>query len=567
MYVHPASFLVIGALGVILFQGKLRGIWILLSTAFALFQSLRLTFDQSLAISFLYYPLELLHVDSLSFLFGLIFCLACFLISLFALHNLPQREHISSLLYAASALGVVYAGDWISLFVFWELMSVASFFLIWWGPFSHSRRAGRRYILFHALGGGFLFFGILLLLQETSSLNVIPLSNTDSWAFWLILLGVVINAAVPPFHAWLSDAYPEASATSSVFLSVFTTKTAVYVLLRVFPGTEILIPLGVAMALYGVVYAVLENDIRRLLAYHIISQVGYMVTGVGLGTSLSLNGSAAHAFCHILYKALLFMGTGAVIFATGKRKLTELGGIYKSLFWVFLLYMVGGVSISGFPLFNGFVSKSMVVEGAALANRPWVETLLMLASVGTFLHTGLKLPYFTFFGPKKLTNIHPIPKNMYAAMILTAMLCFGIGVYPNALYRLLPHSVSYHPYTFHHVLASLLLLLGTGIAFKLFIKGLGGEKTVSLDIDWIYRKPLYKIALSFSRGFQSITYQLDQATAKFVESLFLFLRNPFALFSGNGSCRIYDENRYRFPIGISVLAAISGFVFLAFLLF
>ena len=274
-----------------------------------------------------------------------------------------------------------------------------------------------------------------------------------------------------------------------MFLSAFTTKTAVYVLARGFAGWEALIPLGVIMALYGVVYAVLENDIRRLLAYHIISQVGYMVAAVGIGTEMAINGAVSHAFAHVIYKGLLFMGAGAAIHATGRRTLTALGGIADRMRTVVALYMVGAFAISAFPLFSGFVTKSLVVHAAEAEHLSWVVALLYLASVGTFLHTGLKLPYFTWFGPRRDDiRVGPTPRGMLAAMALAAALCIGIGVYPDALYRLLPFPVHYEPYTAGHVVRTLQLLGFTAVGFWLLRGKLGGEATITLDTDWFYRK-------------------------------------------------------------------------------
>ena len=309
-----------------------------------------------------------------------------------------------------------------------------------------------------------------------------------SLSFYLILTGFILNAGVPPLHAWLTDSYPEATITGSVFMCSFTTKTAVYVLVRAFPGTELLVYMGTVMALYGVVYAVLENDCRRLLAYHIVSQVGYMVAGVGIGTDLSLNGSVSHAFAHILYKSLLFMGAGAVIQMTGKRKLTELGGLYKTMPITLVLYMIGGFAISAFPLFSGFVTKSMVVSGAAHDHRPLIALLLTMASAGTFLHTGLKLPYYMFFAKDSGIRAKEPPTNMLIAMGLAAFMCIAIGVLPEHLYRLLPFPVEYHPYTGDHVTSALGILMFTGLGFFMLLKKLDPEPTVSVDTDWVYRK-------------------------------------------------------------------------------
>jgi multicomponent Na+:H+ antiporter subunit D len=428
-----------------------------------------------------------LHVDPLSSLFGLAMCGMIALGSIYALHRRSATEAVAALVYAAGSLGVIFAGDWITLFAAWEVMAIASLFVVWAGGTRSAMGAGYRYLVVHGCGGALLLAGILVLAGE-GSLRVGPLGPDVSPLAWtLILAGVALNAAVPPLHAWLTDAYPEASPTGSVFLSAFTTKTAVYLLIRVFPGTELLVYAGVVMALYGVVYAVLENDIRRLLGYHIISQVGYMVAAVGIGTPLALNGAAAHAYCHILYKALLFMGAGAVIHATGRRRLTELGGIGAALRWVVVLYGVGAVSISGFPLFNGFISKSMIISAAGEVHLGWAELLLTLASVGTFLHTGLKLPYFTFLGPTRRIPMERVPRNMYVAMALTAMGCFGLGVAPGLLYARLPYAAVYHPYTWDHVAQAAQLLLGTALAFWWLRPQLGGEATRSVDTDWIYR--------------------------------------------------------------------------------
>jgi multicomponent Na+:H+ antiporter subunit D len=441
------------------------------------------------------YRLELLRVDALSRLFALAFAVITALGILFALHVRRPTEHASALVYAGSAIGVTLAGDWITALLFWELMGAASVLVVWHGNTAETRSAGFRYLLVHAVGGSLLLAGIVIHVAGGGDPSLEAWAATWragwSWPAALILAGVAINAAIPPMHAWLTDAYPEASVTGTVFLSAFTTKTAVYLLIRAFPGSDLLLWAGVAMALYGVVYAVLENDIRRLLAYHIVSQVGYMVAGVGMGTAMALNGAAAHAFCHILYKALLLMGAGTVLAATGRRNLTDLGGLASRMPLVTLLYMIGAFSISGVPLFNGFISKSITVSAAAEGHWPVAGLLLTLASVGTFLHTGLKLPYFTFFGPDRHLRPAPLPANMIAGMTMAAALCVGLGVFPGWLYARLPFGpFEYHPYTLDHVVASLQLLLGTGVAFWLLRGKLAGEPTISLDTDWFYRRPL-----------------------------------------------------------------------------
>jgi multicomponent Na+:H+ antiporter subunit D len=351
-----------------------------------------------------------------------------------------------------------------------------------------------RYLLVHVAGGLALLAGMVLYCRAQGSWSFEAVDvHHPTTAVYLILAGFLLNAAVPPLHAWLPDAYGEATFNGSVFMCAFTTKTAVYALCRGFAGMEILVPLGVIMALYGVVYAVLENDCRRLLAYHIISQVGYMVAGVGLGTAMAINGACAHAFAHILYKGLLFMGCGAVLHMTGESKFTELGGLWRKMPWTFVFTLIGGLSISAFPLFSGFVSKSMIVAAGFEEHKYWVGFLLLLASAGTFLHTGLKVPYFIWFGKNRprtevWERAAEPPVNMIVAMAVTSALCIFIGCYTPYLYRMLPYPVDFEPYTAYHISETLQILLFTGAGFFLLLEKLRPEPTISLDLDWFYRK-------------------------------------------------------------------------------
>ncbi len=431
--------------------------------------------------------LEPLRADGLSIVFGYVFAIAAALGGVYAWHLDDRRQQAAALGYAGSSVGVVFAGDLLTLVLFWEMMALTSAYLIWAGGFPKSHGAAVRYLYVHLAGGSVLLAGVLWHLGAGGSLEF---SLFDGGvAGWLVLVGFAVNAAVVPLHAWLSDAYPEAGVAGSVFLSAFTTKTAVYTLARGFAGWEILVALGVVMALYGVVFAVLENDIRRLLAYHIISQVGYMVAAVGIGTETAINGAASHAFAHVLYKGLLFMGAGAVIYATGRRTLTSLGGISDRMRLVVTLYMVGAFAISAFPLFSGFVSKSMITYAAKQEHLDLTVALLYLASVGTFLHTGLKLPYFTWFGPKREEiQVGRVPRGMVVAMFAAAGLCIGIGVYPDALYAELPYANKYEPYTADHVVHTLQMLGFTAVGFWLLRGRLGGEATITIDTDWFYRK-------------------------------------------------------------------------------
>ena len=486
-WVHPSVFLILGALFLPLFKGKAQRIYIILLPLLALLTVMLMSPGVHGVVNFLGFELIFGRADKLSLAFAYVFSSAALIGAIYALHVKDVSQHVAAFVYAGSSLGATFAGDFLTLFVFWELMAFASVWLIWSRRVKASIEAGYRYLLVHAVGGVVLLAGIIILYVTTGSIRFDALQVRDA-AFYLILIGFMLNAAVPPLHAWLTDAYPEATVTGAVFLSAFTTKTAVYALIRAYPGTEVLIWLGTIMALYGVVFAVLANDIRRLLGYHIISQVGYMVAAVGMGTALAINGAVAHAFTHILYKGLLFMGAGAVIQMTGRSKLSELGGIYRYMPVTFVLYMIGGFSISAFPLFSGFVSKSMEVSAAADLHLTWIWLLLTLASAGTFLHTGLKLPYFTFLGEDCGARPTEPPRNMLVAMGIAAFLCVFIGVYPDWLYNMLPHEVDYHPYTATHVVWALQILLFTGLGFFMLVKHLGGSPMISLDLDWFYRK-------------------------------------------------------------------------------
>jgi multicomponent Na+:H+ antiporter subunit D len=488
-WIHPGLLLIAGAWILPFCRGRAKQAVMVLLPAAALIDCFLIQPGTYGVVRFLGQEVVFGRADRLALVFSYVFSLVSLIGMVYSLHVKDDAQHVAALTYAGAALGAVFAGDFLSLFLFWELMAVSAALLVMLRRQPAASAAGFRYVLVHIFGGLCLLAGIVLYWSQTGSLAFGDLSaHAGSAAFTLILIAFLLNAAVPPLGAWLPDAYPEATATGAVFLTAFTTKSAVYALIRGFAGTEILVWWGAAMAVYGVVYAVLENDARRLLAYHIISQVGYMVCGVGLGTELALNGATAHAFAHILYKALLFMGAGAVLQVTGLRRLSDMGGLYKTMPVTLSLYMVGAFAISAVPLFSGFVSKSMVVSAAGESHRAAIFLLLTLASSGTFLHTGLKLPYYMFFDKDRGVRAEEPPRNMLVAMALAAAACVVIGVLPAVLYTQLPFRVEYVPYTVRHVTATLGLLGFTALGFFLLLKQLDPEPTVSLDTDWFYRR-------------------------------------------------------------------------------
>ncbi|MBI5603334.1 MAG: Na(+)/H(+) antiporter subunit D [Deltaproteobacteria bacterium] len=491
-FIHPAFFYILGAFLIPVLKGRLKQIYLLVLPAVAFYTVLNMNLGVYGEINYLGFNIILGRVDRLGLVFAHVFTLMSFLGVIYGLHVKEDAQHIASFFYVGGSLGVVFAGDYLTVFIFWEMMALASTFLIWFRREPASLKAGFRYLLMHIFGGLLLLAGIFLHYKNTGSMAFVLIPKAGAgFAEYLILAGFALNAAVFPLHAWLPDAYPEATVTGAVFMCAFTTKTAVYVLARAFPGYDVLAIMGTAMTIYGVCYATIENDMRRILSYHIISQVGYMVAGVGIGTELALNGACAHAYAHILYKALLFMGAGSVLMMTGTSKLNQLGGLYKYMPLSLIFYVVGGISISGFPLFSGFVSKSMIVAGAGEAHHPVLMVLLLLASVGTFLSVGLKLPYFAWFGKDCGLKPKEPPKNMLWAMGLTSFLCLLIGIYPKVLYDLLPFreaAMEYHPYALPHLSETVQILLFTGLGFFLLLKRLTPEPKINLDFDWFYRK-------------------------------------------------------------------------------
>ena len=487
-WINPAFLFILGSFLIPLLKGRVKQTFLLLVPAAAFLDVVLMSQGTYGAVQFLGVDLIFGKVDRLSLVFAHVFTLMAFIGVLYGLHVKDDGQHVASYLYVGSSLGVTFAGDYVTLFIFWEIMAFASVFLVWYRRTQKAVDAGFRYLLVHIVGGLILFAGILLRNGEVGNFAFGTISPEGiTLATYLIMIGFCLNAAVPPIHAWLPDAYPEATVTGAVFMCAFTTKTAVYVLARAFAGFEILAILGAIMAVYGVCYAVIENDARRILAYHIVSQVGYMVCGIGIGSQMAVNGATAHAYAHIIYKGLLFMGTGAVLEMTGRSKLNELGGLYKYMPLALFFTVTGGISISGFPFTSGFISKSMTVE-ASEGYSIFIFLMLMTASIGTFLSVGLKLPYFIWFNKDSGIKPKEAPLNMKLAMGIAAFICYFLGVYPKFLFDMLPYPVHWEPYTISHFAEVMQLLLFTGLGFFLLLKKLTPEPTVNLDVDWLYRK-------------------------------------------------------------------------------
>ena len=473
------------------------------------------------------YELTFGRIDSLSYLFSLLFHIAAIIATLFALHARDPLQNVASLSYIGGAVGAVFAGDFITLFIFWEIMALASTFLIWARRSNRSNSAGQRYLLVQVTSGLLLLAGAAAHYIDTGSLTFSELS-TETAGGLLIFASFGIKCAFPFLHGWLVDAYPEATPSGTVFLSAFTTKLAVYALARSFVGTEALIYIGTAMAMFPIFFAVIENDLRRVLSYSMINQIGFMVCGIGLGTELALNGAVSHAFNDVLFKGLLFMSMGAVLHMTGRINGTDLGGLYKTMPITTTLCIIGAASISAFPLFSGFVSKSMVMAAAAEEGYSIIFLLLLFASAGVFHHAGIKIPYFAFFGHDSGIRTTEPPINMLVAMGIAAGFCIFNGCYPSVLYSLLPWEVLYQPYTWSHVISQSQLLFFSALAFALLmINGLypPEKKLINLDADWLYRKVGLKLYRLISKRTEIIGNTAETIFVNLVDAILSQARN------------------------------------------
>ena len=509
MTIHPAFVLIFGALLVPLFKGRAKSMYVISLPVLALLAVYALPAGDYCNLNWLagFGEMTLLRSDKLAKAFGFIFTINATAAFIYAFYLRDNTQHVSALLYIGGALGAVFAGDLITLYIFWEIMAIASTMLILARRSKRSFGAAFRYVLIHILGGLFLLAGIVITFNTSGSIafSAFDPETGKHAGTWLILFGFLVNAAAPPFSAWLSDAYPEGTITGSIILSAYTTKTAVYALIRGFPGWEILMVVGCVMALYGIIYALLENDMRRILAYSIINQVGFMVCAVGVGTAMCLDGAVAHAFCHIIYKSLLWMSAGAVLYRVGMSKCTELGGLYKSMPWSLWLGTIGALAISAVPLTSGFTSKTMILYGAADEKLfiPWL--ILEIASAGVFLHAGIKFPYFVFFAKDRGHRVKEAPKSMIGGMLILAFFCIFLGLFPGLLYSILPHAQNVSAFALdvvgadghaHHftawkfakVVTQLQLLLLSALTFFVWIKWLKRTDTMVLDTDWFYRR-------------------------------------------------------------------------------
>jgi len=542
----PFVLFFVGAVVIAFTRGTARKVLILaiplvggLNLWFGVEPGLHLQFD------LLGYTLTPYRADKLSLLFGYLFHLAAFLGFIYALHlgdGAPEGsvagevgeddivgnasaglQHVAAMVYAGSALGAVFAGDFITLFIFWELLAISSAFLVWARKSERSYATGFRYLIIHVISGVLLLSGALMLAHETGSIEFghVGLAGTGA-AGWILLLSFGIKAGFPLLHNWITEAYPESTPTGTVFLSAFTTKVAVYALARSFVGTDVLIYIGTAMTFFPIFYAVLENDLRRVLGYSMINQIGFMVAGIGIGTSMAVNGAVAHAFADVIFKGLLFMSMGAVMTMTGRTKGTDLGGIYKTMPFTAGLCIVGASAISAFPLFSAFVTKSMIMVAAIEEGHYIVWLFMLFASAGVLEHAGIKIPFFSFFAHDSGIRAKEPPRNMLIAMSIGAVLCVLIGVFPAQFYTLLPYEMDYHPYDLRHVVTQLQLLAFGALGFITLVKSgvyPDEKRAIHVDAEWFYRKAGPWLIGTVGRAVTRVDVYVRSSVLEFVGSI------------------------------------------------
>lgn len=558
-FMPPALILLAGALLIVIARGYLRTAIVLIAPLATLWAVWQVPDGVVASLPFLEYRIEPVEGSPLRRLFATIFTLMAFVGGLYAFRQARAAELAAAYAYAAGAIGVCFAGDLITLFVYWELMALFSTVVVWCGGTPAARVAGLRYAIMHILGGVILMVGIVGVATRTGSVDVQSMFAVG-FDTWMLLIGILINAAAPPVSAWLADAYPEASATGSVFLSAFTTKTAVLALILLFPGEPVLIWIGLYMIMYGILYALLENDARRILAYSIVNQVGFMVCAIGIGTQLALNGAAAHAFAHIIYKALLFMSAGVVVYRTGKIKCTDLGGLFRTMPITAVCGIVGALAISGFPLTSGFTTKTMISQAAANESMMVVYLLLAAASAGVFLHAGIKFPWFVFF--QKDSGLRPkdAPWNMAAAMGVFAALCIFLGVFPETLYQFLPYAVEYKAYKAGKVIFYLQLLLFSGLAFFLLLPMMRRTLTISLDTDWVWRIAMHGAATAVHARLAVIGLALQSWQLAWFETFRVRAEPHFDAQAGNTLGGIFARAWSIRTIALWIAVLLTGYV-------
>lgn len=511
--------------------------------------------------------IDMISFDRLSLIFMTAFCIVSIIAAIYSAGSNNRFEMGFALMYAGSNMGVVLSGDVLSLIIFWELSAIASCYVVYARRTRKSTRAAFRYILVHGFGGNMLLVGIISYIAKYG-MDITNITGAQDFTFWMIFIGVAVNAAVPPLNSWMPDAYPESTIGGTIYLASFTTKSAIYVMIRFFAGTEWLVYVGAFMAIYGILMALLENDLRRLFCYHIISQLGYIVASLAMGPGYGIDGAAAHTFNNIMYKGTLLMCAGAVLYATGRRKISEFGGLGRQMPLTAMCFLIASFAISGMPFLNGFASKALVMHAVSEGGYELVSFLLTTASVGTWMSIALKINYFVFFGkpvsgkPFPAEELKSVPVNMKIGMVLGAAACTVTGVMPKLVYNLTPSMTDGHPFTVEHIVEYLVLFAGGTVIFFLFISKMKVHDQLSLDFDWFYRALLDRFILWISTSIHKLFIFFDKVVLRSCQYMGKHLGDPY-LWTEKSQNRyirsISFENEDRL-IGNVIIAIVFTFV-------
>ena len=531
--IHPGFVLILTAFAVLIFPKAYAKYVTLAGSLFTLFSAFMLSENAKLFYSFTDdMKLSLIKIDPVAKVFVIVFAVISVISAVYALSSdSSKQERAASLVYAGSGIAVVLSGDWISFIGFWELMAAASIYIVWAGGTKEARRSSFRYMVMHLFGGNMLLAGALIIVIKTGNLELLNLTGQSGAGYWLVLIGVMVNCAMPPFHTWVPDSYPEATPEGTLYMGSFTTKVAVYALIRFFAGTHWLITFAAVVSVWAACMALIENNLRRLLSYHIISQLGMMVAALACGGLTGEAAAALHAAFNILYKGVLLMGAGAIFYATGGiTKITDMGGLAKKMPLTAACFLIASLSIAGFPFTNGFASKGLVMEALSESGNTFAYWLIMAAGVGTWLSITMKINYFAFIAkPEKEFECSKVPASRQLAMVLGAVLCIITGVMPELTYSVLSMDSSYL-FSAHHIFEYIGLFIGASVPFVLLVKKMRPHEGINLDLDVFYRGVFASAVFGLSKEVNIFFANFEKVFDNFKASVWLLIRNPRKLF-------------------------------------
>jgi len=445
------------------------------------------------------YTVAAVRVDAMTLVFVGLFHLAGFLTALYSLEHTDRAQAAAMLGYVGSGIGAVLAGDLVMLWLFWEMLALTSVVLVWARRTPEATAAGIRYLVFNVTSGVTLLAGIAFLATTGHDLAIGPIA-LDSAGGWLVLAAFGIKCGFPLLHNWIPDAYPRAALTGSVILVAITTKVGVYSLARAFAGEELLLVIGSAMIVWPLVYVLVEDDLRRVLAYSLMIQIGLMVAAIGAGNDIALDGATLHVVMDVLFKMLLFMALGAVLIQAGTVRASELGGLGRKMPWTMGFVVVGVLANSAVPGTGAFVSKKLLLGGIEHAGVGplWYGALAGVSALG-MLYVGVRVLYEAFLRrPERPVEADDASWPMCLAMGAIAVLLLITGLFPGLTDALRPLGSDYQPVKPTKILDQFQLLLFATLTYVVLGgRGLGlpasGRRTL-LDAEWLYRKLIPTLA-------------------------------------------------------------------------